>query len=260
VWFCKLTEEIAVILRRRGVKCIIFVDDLLIAGDTKEECEASMAIAEEVFDKLGVQWAPHKKAGPCQVHGPQPADHSKLSYRLWSKSLAGGTPDPMKFLMVKGDDKRHWQAPVEVCYWVTPWVDDSSDTRTRSVFFDHRSWFQAWSSRREEGPLTPEPSTPILAAVPEVRELEVCRMKNISENPEGLLSVDPLPSWSKVVHDELEQLCSRRFVERHRGLCDSSVSEEWLCKVHRLLENIEAEGDISYAVLLLPCVIPQGTT
>ena len=109
----------------------------------------------------------------CQVHGPQPADHSKLSYRLWSKSLAGGTPDPMKFLMVKGDDKRHWQAPVEDCYWVTPWVDDSSDTRTRSVFFDHRSWFQAWSSRREEGPLTPEPSTPILAAVPEVRELEV---------------------------------------------------------------------------------------
>ena len=67
VWFCKLTEEIARILRSKGVSCIIFVDDLLIAADTEEECRKAMDVAREVFTVMGVQWAPHKTAGPAQV-------------------------------------------------------------------------------------------------------------------------------------------------------------------------------------------------
>ena len=67
VWFCKLTEEIANLLRARGVRCIIFVDDLLLVSDTRDECVEAMRVTREVFTELGVQWAPHKTDGPTQV-------------------------------------------------------------------------------------------------------------------------------------------------------------------------------------------------
>ena len=65
-WFCQMTEEVASILRRLGVVCIIFVDDLLIIGSSESECLYFMGVAEAMFQDLGIEWAAHKKEGPSQ--------------------------------------------------------------------------------------------------------------------------------------------------------------------------------------------------
>ena len=68
--FCKLTEEIVERVRRRvggrGIHLFVFVDDVLCVGDTEELTRKGMELIEEEFATLGVQWAPHKKRGPCR--------------------------------------------------------------------------------------------------------------------------------------------------------------------------------------------------
>jgi hypothetical protein len=62
---CTVSEGVANELRRRGVKCLCFVDDFLLrAGDTLEEAYRTAEIFETLMAELGFQWAPHKKVGP----------------------------------------------------------------------------------------------------------------------------------------------------------------------------------------------------
>ena len=68
--FCGLTEAVAARLRKRaagrGIHFYVFVDDLLCVGDTEELTREGMRMVEEEFEARGIQWAPHKKRGPCQ--------------------------------------------------------------------------------------------------------------------------------------------------------------------------------------------------
>ena len=68
--FCALTEAVIGRVRSRcagkGIHFFVFVDDVLVVGDNEELTREGMAALEEEFAARGVQWAPHKKRGPCQ--------------------------------------------------------------------------------------------------------------------------------------------------------------------------------------------------
>ena len=68
--FCGLTEALIARLRRRaagmGIHYYVFVDDVLCVGDTEDLTRQGMQFLEEEFTERGVQWAPHKKRGPCR--------------------------------------------------------------------------------------------------------------------------------------------------------------------------------------------------
>ena len=68
--FCGLTEAIISRCRARAaglnIRFYVFVDDCLVVGSDESATRAGMAILEAEFAALGVQWAPHKKRGPCQ--------------------------------------------------------------------------------------------------------------------------------------------------------------------------------------------------
>ena len=68
--FCGLTEAVISRLRRqaagRGIHFYVFVDDALVVGDTEELTREGMSMLEEEFAARGLEWAPHKKRGPCQ--------------------------------------------------------------------------------------------------------------------------------------------------------------------------------------------------
>jgi hypothetical protein len=67
--FCSLTEAIIQRLRLRaagrGMHFFVFVDDVLCVGDDDELCAEGCKMIEEEFEARGLQWAPHKKRGPC---------------------------------------------------------------------------------------------------------------------------------------------------------------------------------------------------
>ena len=68
--FCGLTEAVVDRLRKqaagKGIKFFVFVDDILVVGETKELTAEGMALLEAEFAARGLIWAPHKKRGPCQ--------------------------------------------------------------------------------------------------------------------------------------------------------------------------------------------------
>jgi hypothetical protein len=68
--FCGLTEAIISRCRSKaaglGINFYVFVDDCLVVGVDEAATRAGMAILEAEFLALGVQWAPHKKRGPCR--------------------------------------------------------------------------------------------------------------------------------------------------------------------------------------------------
>ena len=68
--FCGLTEALIARLRKRaaglGIHYYVFVDDVLVVGDTEDLTRQGMLFLEEEFAARGVQWAPHKKRGPCR--------------------------------------------------------------------------------------------------------------------------------------------------------------------------------------------------
>ena len=67
--FCGLTEAVIERLRQqaagRGIHFLVFVDDVLVVGDTEELTREGMRMLEEEFAARGIQWAPHKRRGPC---------------------------------------------------------------------------------------------------------------------------------------------------------------------------------------------------
>ena len=69
--FCLMTEAIAQRLRERvaglGIRVWCFVDDYLVAGDTKELTELGGRMLQELLVEFGLAWAPHKHRGPSQV-------------------------------------------------------------------------------------------------------------------------------------------------------------------------------------------------
>jgi hypothetical protein len=68
--FCAMTEALMQRLRvraaGRGIHFFVFVDDVLCVGDDEALTAEGCRILEEEFAARGVQWAPHKKRGPCQ--------------------------------------------------------------------------------------------------------------------------------------------------------------------------------------------------
>ena len=68
--FCALTEAVIARLRKqaagRGIHFYVFVDDVLVIGDNEELTRQGMAMLEVEFAARGLQWAPHKKRGPCR--------------------------------------------------------------------------------------------------------------------------------------------------------------------------------------------------
>ena len=62
-----VSAELAAMLRARGIEAVIvYLDDFLIAGPTREACAAAMKLALELFEFLGVVVAPGKTEGPAQ--------------------------------------------------------------------------------------------------------------------------------------------------------------------------------------------------
>ena len=68
--FCGVTEAVIARLRQRaagkGIYFYVFVDDVLCVGDSEELTREGMQMLEEEFADRGLQWAPHKRRGPCQ--------------------------------------------------------------------------------------------------------------------------------------------------------------------------------------------------
>jgi hypothetical protein len=68
--FCAMTEAIIERLRSQaaglGIHFHVFVDDVLCVGDTEELTRQGMAMLEAEFAARGIQWAPHKRRGPCR--------------------------------------------------------------------------------------------------------------------------------------------------------------------------------------------------
>lgn len=68
--FCALTEAIIQRLRLKaagkGIHFYVFVDDVLCVGDDEKLCKEGCAMIEAEFKERGIQWAPHKRRGPCQ--------------------------------------------------------------------------------------------------------------------------------------------------------------------------------------------------
>ena len=68
--FCGVTEAIMARLRRRAagrdISFYCFVDDVLVRGGNEELTRIGMQMLEDEFKALGVEWAPHKKRGPCR--------------------------------------------------------------------------------------------------------------------------------------------------------------------------------------------------
>ena len=68
--FCGLTEAVVARVRKKavglGIHLYCFVDDVLIVGKDEAATRAGMLLLEEEFAERGIQWAPHKKRGPCR--------------------------------------------------------------------------------------------------------------------------------------------------------------------------------------------------
>jgi len=68
--FCGITEAVIARLRKQcaglGIHFHVFVDDVLVIGDTEELTRQGMTLLEAEFAARGLQWAPHKKRGPCR--------------------------------------------------------------------------------------------------------------------------------------------------------------------------------------------------
>ena len=61
-----VSAELARILQSFGVKVTgVYIDDFLVGGKTKEECERGKRIAIEVCAALGTPIAEEKTQGPC---------------------------------------------------------------------------------------------------------------------------------------------------------------------------------------------------
>ena len=68
--FCGLTEALGQELRRRlagqGVHVYVYVDDVLLVGETRRAAEMAGAAFEQLMEECGLEWAPHKQRGPCR--------------------------------------------------------------------------------------------------------------------------------------------------------------------------------------------------
>lgn len=65
--FCRISAAIRMMLHRRGIQAIVvYVDDFLVLGRTKEECQEAMTCLVELLESLGfeVNKKPHKLVGP----------------------------------------------------------------------------------------------------------------------------------------------------------------------------------------------------
>ena len=69
--FCRVTESVAEIVRKRGAgmgfQVFCFVDDYCVTGDDYEATKRGCEILEATLEELGLQWAPHKRRGPCKA-------------------------------------------------------------------------------------------------------------------------------------------------------------------------------------------------
>jgi hypothetical protein len=107
--FCGLTEALVARLRakaakaRKGISFFVFVDDVLIVGDDEELTRLGMQWLEEEFSARGVQWAPHKKRGPCQCI-------EFLGLLLSNTSVARGVTITQKRLKKLTKEMEDWRA------------------------------------------------------------------------------------------------------------------------------------------------------
>ena len=56
--FTALTKPIIAFLRARGIRVIFYLDDILVIGATKEECETNLAFVLQLLQSLGflINW------------------------------------------------------------------------------------------------------------------------------------------------------------------------------------------------------------
>ena len=107
--FCGLTEALVARLRAKaakagkGISFFVFVDDVLIVGDDEELTRLGMQWLEEEFSARGVQWAPHKKRGPCQCI-------EFLGLLLSNTSVARGVTITQKRLKKLTKEMEDWRA------------------------------------------------------------------------------------------------------------------------------------------------------
>jgi hypothetical protein len=65
--FCLLTAEVAFILRRRDARVLLaYVDDFIVAGATKAECDWALGVLREVCAAMGLGLAPEKTRTSAQ--------------------------------------------------------------------------------------------------------------------------------------------------------------------------------------------------
>ena len=73
--FYRLTQSVRHMMKRSGLKTIIvYLDDFLVIGETKEECQKAFSTLLQLLQYLGFQISWHKDIGPTQ----------KLVFLAWS--------------------------------------------------------------------------------------------------------------------------------------------------------------------------------
>ena len=66
--YTRINRPIMAALRQEGVRGIIYIDDVLTAGETKEECLEAEAKVYKLFKACGWVFKPSKRSGdPSQV-------------------------------------------------------------------------------------------------------------------------------------------------------------------------------------------------
>lgn len=65
-FFCRCTQALADALTERGIILLVYVDDFLIFGRSKLECQEALEICLAFFEELGVHVKHEKTVLPCQ--------------------------------------------------------------------------------------------------------------------------------------------------------------------------------------------------
>ena len=65
-WCQRLTECIKRQLLKEGIKCVVYLDDILICATTKEDCDKGWHRLKELAGQLGFETKESKCIAPCQ--------------------------------------------------------------------------------------------------------------------------------------------------------------------------------------------------
>ena len=109
--FHRITQAVRRMMARRGFIVIVYLDDFLVIGNTKQECQNGFDTLCELVVSLGFQLSPSKIVAPCQslVFLGVSFDTNRLTLSLPAQKLSDLKDIVTGFLLCKRATKRQLQ-------------------------------------------------------------------------------------------------------------------------------------------------------